>query len=127
MNKKTIFSVGLTLVLLTAVFIFPAAASENSKSIPEGHYADGIYTGTGLGFRPSIKVEVEIKDGKAVRIEIISHKEVGPRYWMRAISLIPKAIIKEQSTKVDAVGGSTYTSRGIMEAVEDALSRAEKL
>lgn len=127
MNKKTISCIGLILVLLSAVHIFSATASENSYSIPEGRYADGVYAGTGLGFRPGLKVEVEIKDGKAVRVDVVDHKEVGPRYWMRAMFLIPKAIVKEQSTRVDAVGGATYTSRGIMEAVEDALSRAEKI
>ena len=39
-----------------------------------------------------------------------------------ALSRVPKAIVEKQSVKVDAVSGATFTSQGIMEAVEKALA-----
>ncbi len=87
-------------------------------------YVDGVYKGEGRGFRPRLKVEVEILGGKIERIKVVSHNEIGPQYWRRAIKAIPNAIIKTQSTNVDVVGGATYTSRGIIDAVEDALKAA---
>ena len=40
-----------------------------------------------------------------------------------AITAIPAAIIESQSTTVDAVSGATRTSQGIIDAVNDALSK----
>ena len=123
---RVIMFVLIMLAVLTATWLFGATKPDSRYSIVEGHYADGIYTGIGKGFRPGLKVEVEIKQGKVVRIEVISHNEVGRRFWKLPLDLIPKAIIKTQSTRVDAVGGATYTSRGIMAAVENALKKATK-
>lgn len=41
-----------------------------------------------------------------------------------AIEEIPSKIIAIQSTSVDVVSGATYTSKGIINAVSDALSKA---
>ncbi|MGI6661946.1 MAG: FMN-binding protein [Bacillota bacterium] len=41
-----------------------------------------------------------------------------------ALNGVPKAIVEKQSVKVDAVSGATFTSQGIMEAVEKALAGA---
>ena len=35
------------------------------------------------------------------------------------------SIISEQSTDVDTVSGATFSSTGILEAVNDALTKAE--
>ena len=49
-------------------------------------------------------------------------------YFERAWSEVPFSIIAVQSAantdKVDAVSGATYSSKGIMEAVRDALKKA---
>jgi uncharacterized protein with FMN-binding domain len=42
----------------------------------------------------------------------------------KAVIQIPQAIIRAQSTQVDTVAGATVTSRAIIEAVNDALSKA---
>ncbi len=41
-----------------------------------------------------------------------------------AIEEIPGKIISSQSTSVDVVSGASYTSKGIINAVNDALSKA---
>ena len=46
-----------------------------------------------------------------------------PSYFSRASALI-NTIIQKQSTSVDTVSGATYSSRGIIEAVRNALKRA---
>lgn len=46
--------------------------------------------------------------------------------FIPAFENIPKAIIDAQSTKVDVVSSATLSSKAIMAAVEDALSKVGK-
>lgn len=130
MNKITQFSIVFIVasvgLLLSFTFGKITSGQQSNPGIADSIYIDGIYYGEGQGFRPGLKVEVEISDNRIKTIKVVSHNEVGPQYWRRATTMIPKAIIKAQSTDVDAVGGATYTSRGIMDAVENALSKATK-
>ncbi len=86
-------------------------------------YKDGIYTGTGTGYRRGLDVVVTIKDNKITDVEIGSNNET-PSFATRAFDVIPKEIIEAQSTDVDTVSGATRTSKGIIMAVEDALEQA---
>ena len=83
--------------------------------------ADGIYEGKGQGFGGEIKVKVEVADGKLKDIAVLMHKE-SDYVSDPALAQIPKAIIAQQSVKVDVVTGATYTSQGLIEAVTNALA-----
>ncbi|NLW17928.1 MAG: FMN-binding protein [Firmicutes bacterium] len=87
--------------------------------------ADGTYEGIGQGFGGEIKVEVEVKDGKVTKINVLAHNET-PSISDDAIEKIPQTIIELQSVKVDAVSGATGTSKGLIEAVTSALENAPK-
>lgn len=97
---------------------------ESNESSSE--YIDGEYEGIGDGYGPNLKVNVTIKDGLIYEIAIISHNEVGERFYGPAFEIVPQDIIEKQTTNVDVISGATYSSRGIIEAVEDALSKASK-
>ncbi|MGI6631454.1 MAG: FMN-binding protein [Bacillota bacterium] len=84
--------------------------------------ADGTYEGTGLGLR-ELKVAVTVAGGKITEVKIVSHDE-SPGIADPALIGVPKAIVEKQSVEVDAVTGATFTSQGIMEAVEEALAGA---
>ena len=101
------------------------ATIEATTEAAHGIYKDGVYTGEADGFRPGLIVEVEIKDDQIIRIDVIDHNEVNSRYYGRPVAEIPAAIIDAQNTNVDAVSGATYTSIGIMNAVENALAKAK--
>lgn len=103
-----------------------ATGAEETPSGIDGTqtWRDGVYTGEGTGFRPGLKVQVTITDGKITEIEVIEHHERDERYWGKPVSLIPQRIIDAQSADVDTVTGATMTSRGIIEAVKDALAQA---
>ncbi len=81
---------------------------------------DGVYQGSGTGYRGDITVAVKIKDKQIVSIEILSASDDEP-FFGRAKGLIDQ-IIKKQSTKVDTVSGATYSSKGIISAVKNALT-----
>jgi uncharacterized protein with FMN-binding domain len=87
-----------------------------------GKYADGKYSGVGMGFNGNIYVLVTIKGGEIRKIAVTKHIDDQP-YMRDAMGLIG-SIIKKQSTNVDAVTGATYSSRGIINAVRDALRKA---
>ena len=92
-----------------------------------GTYKDGVYEGTGTGFRGKITVSVRIKKSKIVEIKLVKNEKDDAAYFERAWSEVPFSIIAVQSAntdKVDAVSGATYSSKGIMEAVRDALKKA---
>ena len=81
---------------------------------------DGVYQGTGTGYRGDITAAVTIKDKQIASIEILSASDDEP-FFGRAKGLIDQ-IIKKQSTKVDTVSGATYSSKGIISAVKNALT-----
>jgi len=87
-----------------------------------GGLTDGTYTGEGNGFKSTISVEVVVEDGKIAAINILSQDET-PVLSDAAFDAIPQAIIEAQSTDVDVVTGATGTSKGIIEAVNNALSK----
>ena len=94
--------------------------SETSQQASTGDLKDGIYTGTGTGYRGEIEVSVTVSGGDITNIEILSYQDDRP-YLDQASGTVIEEIINSQSAEVDAVSGATYTSNGIMEAVADAL------
>ena len=91
-------------------------------SIANTNLKDGVYTGTGQGFNGPISVRVTVSGGNIVNVEILSYSDDAP-YFNRAKAVISKMIGK-QGSSVDTVSGATYSSRGIIDAVRDALSKA---
>ena len=105
------------------------ASSNNKRANAKGTVAignkdlkDGVYTGSGQGFNGPIKVRVTISKGSITKVEILSHSDDNP-YFGRARAVISK-ILGKADKSVDTVSGATYSSRGILDAVRNALSKA---
>ncbi len=81
---------------------------------------DGVYRGSGRGYGGNIVVEVEIVDGRLVRVDVLEHAET-PSIGGPAIERVPPEMVEEQATEVEAVAGATATTWGVIEAVENAL------
>jgi uncharacterized protein with FMN-binding domain/ferredoxin len=92
--------------------------------MPHDTYLDGVYYGTGVGFAPGIMVQVEIREGRIDKIIIIKHNETSG-YYEEVFKEVSGQIIEKQTIAVDAVSGATYSSRGLAEAVKDALNKAK--
>lgn len=84
---------------------------------------DGVYTGTGTGFRGNITVEVTVKNEQMISIEITQTND-DAKWLNRAYNTIASNIINKQIADVDIVSGATYSSMGIKEAVANALINA---
>lgn len=81
----------------------------------------GTYTGVGTGRHGDIVVEVTLTSSAIDSIEVVSHNET-PDLSDVAFTVIPQAIVKNQSLAVDTVSGATLTSSGVIAAVADAIS-----
>ena len=86
-------------------------------------YTDGTYSGTAAGRNGDIVVSVTVTNGKIASVDIVQHEETAG-ISDASIAEIPAAIVKKNSTKVDAVSGATVTSKAIMAAVDAALANA---
>lgn len=84
--------------------------------------ADGVYTGSGEGFKGTITVEATVEGGAVTDITVVSHQDT-PSYFDWALPILDQ-MQQEQSLEVDAVTGATYSSAGLLAAVYDALDDA---
>lgn len=82
--------------------------------------ADGVYEGTGNGFRGTTSVSVTVENGAITDITINSYAD-DAAYFTRAQDTVISEIISAQSLDVPAVSGATFSSNSIMDAVADAL------
>jgi uncharacterized protein with FMN-binding domain len=89
--------------------------------------ADGVYTGEyegGMYKWRTNKVEVTVSSGKVTEIKLLESKfsENPGKY----VDPLYEQVIGRQTLQVDAVSGSTLTSKAVLQAVENALVQAVK-
>lgn len=85
---------------------------------------DGIYQGTGTGYKEGLEVEVTVEGGKIVDITVVSHNDTPLMANVAFKQLIP-AIIETQGL-VDAYTSATASSEGLFAAIEDAFTKEAK-
>ena len=90
----------------------------------EGNFQNGIYTGTGEGYRGKVTVTVKVADGKITELVLDDYAD-DKSYMERAENRIFQEMISRQNTDVDTVSGATYSSNGLIEAVNKALGNEE--
>lgn len=83
---------------------------------------DGTYEGSAEGYKSTITVSVTVASGKVTNIEVVEENDT-PDFFERAKNIID-TVLNQQSMDVDTVSGATYSSRGILQAVADALEPA---
>jgi uncharacterized protein with FMN-binding domain len=99
-----------------------ASAKIAGGPIPSSDIRDGVFEGTATIGPVKVLAKVTIENKRITIIELLEH-----RTWKgkAAENAIPKRIIDQQSTKVDAVSGATVSSRAIMNAVEKAVQKSK--
>ena len=68
-------------------------------------------------------MQVTVSDGKITAVDILSASGETGSYFASAQGVVSK-VLSSQSPNVDAVSGATYSSNGIIQAVQNALSQA---
>ncbi len=103
---------------------FEALLAQSGVSAGSGAgIADGVYTGSGTGFRGVITVDVTVRGEMITDIEIVETKD-DARWLDRAYNTVAGNIIANQTPEVDIATGATYSSVGIKQAVANALISA---
>ena len=98
--------------------------TDTDSSDEEGAFKDGTYTGEGSGYGGTIQVEVTLADQEITDISVVSAPGEDGAYLSQAEGVID-SVISAQSTDVDTVSGATFSSTGILNAIDDALGKAE--
>ena len=93
-------------------------AEEEEPQLP---YADGVYTGSSRGYGGTVQVQVTMEGGHITDVQILRAKQETSSFLRRAKRLL-KTVLQEQTWEVDAVSEATYTSRGILGAIRNALT-----
>ncbi len=91
-----------------------------SFSATSGRFKDGSYTGSAAGFRGTTSVTVKVENGIISDITVDSTGD-DKEFFNKAQSGVISSILAAQSTNVDTVSGATYSSKVIINAVENAL------
>lgn len=101
--------------------------SGDTTTIPEGKfpYEEGIYYGTGEGYLGDITTAVVIQD-ETIKAILVTESEDDEAFLKRA-KQTAKDVVKNQTLEVDTVSGATYSSKGILAAIEEALKEAERV
>jgi uncharacterized protein with FMN-binding domain len=105
-----------------------ALASAGTAAPASEGGVSGTFTGEGEGFSSEapIKVSVTLADGKITEVKVDEHAEsvdVIPAV-VTALEEIPAKMVESNSVDVEAVAGASWTSKGIIAAVEAALQSA---
>ena len=119
---RTIFYSLIAVFVAAAVYscaVFGSGRAEERLTIE-----DGVYEGIGHGYHGLIHVKVHLEGGIISGIDIINSEEdlsVGVEAMEELIDLV----IEYNSTDVDVISGATESSRGFLEAIENAIIRNE--
>lgn len=91
------------------------------EALPKLPYADGVYVGSSRGYGGAVRVQVTMENGSITEVEILDASHETKQFLRRAKRLLT-TVVDTQSWEVDAVSEATYTSRGILGAVQNALT-----
>lgn len=97
------------------------SSNEDSEELV---YKNGTYTGDGQGFGGNIQVQVTLENDTITDIQVVSAPGEDSAYLSQGQGVI-STILAAQSTDVDTISGATFSSTGIINAVNDALGKAE--
>lgn len=121
---KIILSVLMVFILITAggIFFLTRGLASGSKlvinDVKLSAVKDGIYNGKYKDGRWTNEVNLTVKDHKITNINLVkdvlfSKPEVTKELFNN--------VVTEQNINVDAISGSTITSKAYLKSIEDAL------
>ncbi len=128
MGRKTKLTIQYLLagffVMMATVFIMTnnySFSSGNAEVADLDSVEDGVYSGSADGYSGPISVEVTVEGGEITDVKVLSHSD-SPGISDPAIEEVPAAMVAGNTTEVEVVSGATFTSTGIINAVNIALT-----
>ena len=104
------------------------SSSDDDSSTVTGTvpYKEGIYYGTAEGYSGDVSVAVVIQE-KTIKAILITESSDDEAFFNRAMDVVKKVIRTQKTDDVDTVSGATYSSKGLLNAIKNALKQAEKV
>ena len=104
------------------------SSSDDDSSTVTGtvSYKEGIYYGTAEGYSGDVSVAVVIQE-KTIKAILITESSDDEAFFNRAMDVVKKVIRTQKTDDVDTVSGATYSSKGLLNAIKNALKQAEKV
>lgn len=83
----------------------------------------GTYEVTTAGRNGDLSVSVTVDEKSIKEVKVTKHRET-PGIGSLAVDALPKVMVAQQTSEVDAVSGATMTSNAIKKGVKQALEKA---
>jgi fumarate reductase flavoprotein subunit len=119
--------------LVVTALLFPGCVSQKKgaetaceDALHEGTLYEGdlcestLYQGSAMGYRGMIHVRVGFEQGTITEITVIESRE-DQAIGGAAIEELTDLVLMYNTTELDAVSGATETSKGFLEAIENAI------
>lgn len=118
----------IAMVLMIALLVSLTACSSNggneaTTEVAKGNYTPGTYEATAQGFGGSVSVKVTVDSNAITNVEIVADGETEG-VGSKAVEELPAQIVAANGTEIEGVSGASYSSEGILNAVEEALALA---
>ena len=126
-SSKTVTGTLMWILLFCGIlpFLLLLPGCHSSGFAREAGYKPGVYEGNGRGFRGAIFVSVQVSSSEIEDIIITSHAE-SAFPGAAAMEELLELILETGTIDVDTISGATFSSRGFLNAVDDALAKAGK-
>lgn len=120
---KKFTAIMLILILAFSMVACQPKVTEKEESQEDQTSINAVEVGEGRGKNGPVKLEVTFEDSEIKDIKVLEHQESS--YTKPVIVDLTKEIIDTNSTDVDTVSGATLTSHAIINAVKDAVKKAD--
>lgn len=121
-KKKPIIYIAVIIVLGLAALVFlnlPKPITTSDSSFNLAQISAGTYTGSCDNGFVKVRVEVIVENHTIVEVRLLEHDNgLGS-----AAEPITDMVVQRQSVEVDSISGATTSSKTILKAVENALSK----
>lgn len=137
-NRNKASAVLMTIVVSISSFVGVALLSPTPPGISstEAHhaganpepkpYTDGVFEGQGEGYNGTVRLSVTIQNHAIAGIELLQEDMKSCKLQEHVHPNLGEKIVENQSTTIDGISSATYSSKGYLEAVRDALNKASQ-
>ncbi len=135
-ERKTILAVTLALAILAGIHavspiqeVQPVFAAGDVSRPPdpskgEGPFTDGVYEGSADAYNGPLTMSVTVQQGWITALALRETTD-DAEYVEKVKTPLLTRVLEAQSTAVDGVSGATFTSYGMLDAIDQALAGAK--
>lgn len=118
--KKFLSMLLCIMMVFTLVTGCSSTSTSNEPQAEKGIFTPGTYEGSGKGLYGDITAVVEVSANEIISINFKDHNETKG-ISDPAFEKLPISIVESQTVAVDTIAGCTVSSKGVLEAVKNAL------